>query len=120
MTGSSRAGGLVATAVPGAAGDARTDAPPVIESRGLSKTFLFLDGQPIWRVVLGGDSVKGFPALRDVSLQVHPGQFLGVLGRNGAGKSTLLRTLGGVYAPTSGTVRVAGTLSAMYELGMEG
>src|SRR6185437_13485902 len=52
--------------------------------------------------------------------QVRQGEFLGVLGRNGAGKSTLLRTLGGVYAPTSGTVRVAGPLSAIYELGMAG
>jgi lipopolysaccharide transport system ATP-binding protein len=120
MPGSSRAGGLVATAVPGAGGDEGTVARPVIECRDLSKTFVLLDGQPIWRVVLGGDSVKGFPALRDVSLQVRPGQFLGVLGRNGAGKSTLLRTLGGVYAPTSGTVRVAGPLSAIYELGMAG
>jgi lipopolysaccharide transport system ATP-binding protein len=92
----------------------------VIECRDLSKTFVVLDGQSIWRVMFGGDSVKGFPALQNVTLQVRQGEFLGVLGRNGAGKSTLLRTLGGVYAPTSGTVRVAGPLSAIYELGMAG
>jgi len=120
MPGSSRAGGLLATAVPGAAGDEETTARSVIECRDLSKTFVVLDGQSIWRVIFGGGSVKGFPALRDVTLQVRPGEFLGVLGRNGAGKSTLLRTVGGVYAPTSGTVRVAGPLSAIYELGMAG
>jgi lipopolysaccharide transport system ATP-binding protein len=117
---SSRAAGLLAAAVPGAAGDEGTVARPVIECRDLSKTFVLLDGQSIWPVILGGNSVKGFPALRDVTLQVRQGEFLGVLGRNGAGKSTLLRTLGGVYAPTSGTVRVAGPLSAIYELGMTG
>jgi lipopolysaccharide transport system ATP-binding protein len=92
----------------------------VIECRDLSKTFVVLDGESIWRVMFGGYSVKGFPALRDVTLQVRQGEFLGVLGRNGAGKSTLLRALGGVYATTSGTVRVAGPLSAIYELGMAG
>jgi lipopolysaccharide transport system ATP-binding protein len=92
----------------------------VIECWDLSKTFAVLDGQLIWRVILGGGCVKGFPALRDVTLEVRQGEFLGVLGRNGAGKSTLLRTLGGVYAPTSGAVRVAGPVSAIYELGMAG
>jgi lipopolysaccharide transport system ATP-binding protein len=120
MPGSSGAGRLLATAVPGAARDEETMARSVVECRDLSKTFVLLDGQSIWPVILGGDSVKGFPAVRDVTLQVRQGEFLGVLGRNGAGKSTLLRTLGGVYAPTSGTVRVAGPLSAIYELGMAG
>jgi len=92
----------------------------VIECRDLSKTFVVLDSQSIWRVMFGGESEKGFPALRSVALQVREGEFLGVLGRNGAGKSTLLRTLGGVYAPTSGTVKVAGPVSAIYELGMAG
>jgi lipopolysaccharide transport system ATP-binding protein len=120
MPGSSRTGGLLATAVAGAAGDEGAVARSVIECRDLSKTFVVLDGQSIWRVIFGGDSVKGFPALRNVTVQVRQGEFLGVLGRNGAGKSTLLRTLGGVYAPTSGTVRVAGLVSAIYELGMAG
>jgi lipopolysaccharide transport system ATP-binding protein len=120
MPGSSGAGGLLATAVPGAARDEETMSRSVVECRDLSKTFVLLDGQSIWPVILGGHFVKGFPAVRDVTLQVRQGEFLGVLGRNGAGKSTLLRTLGGVYAPTSGTVRVAGPLSAIYELGMAG
>ena len=120
MPGSSWAGGLFATAVPGAAGEEEPAARPVIECRDLSKTFVVLDGQSIWRAILGGGCLKGFPALRDVTLQVRQGEFLGVLGRNGAGKSTLLRTLGGVYAPTSGTVRVAGPVSGIYELGMAG
>jgi lipopolysaccharide transport system ATP-binding protein len=92
----------------------------VIECRDLSKTFVLLNGQSIWRAIFGGDSVKGFSALREATLQVREGEFLGVLGRNGAGKSTLLRTLGGVHTPTSGSVRVAGPLSAIYELGMAG
>lgn len=47
-------------------------------------------------------------ALRQVTLQVAPGETVALMGRNGAGKSTLLGTLVGMIAPTSGTVRVAG------------
>ncbi|MBE7942684.1 ABC transporter ATP-binding protein [Ramlibacter aquaticus] len=42
--------------------------------------------------------------LRDLSLQVRPGEKLGILGRNGAGKSTLIRLLSGAERPTSGSV----------------
>ena len=52
MPGSSRAGGLLATAVPSAARDGETVARPAIECRDLSKTFVLLDGQSIWPVIL--------------------------------------------------------------------
>jgi iron complex transport system ATP-binding protein len=47
--------------------------------------------------------------LDDVSLSVDSGEFLGLVGPNGAGKTTLLRTVNGVLAPDSGTVRIDGT-----------
>jgi len=54
--------------------------------------------------------------LEDVSLSVAPGEFVGLVGPNGAGKTTLLKTINGVLAPDSGSVRVAeetvATLSA--------
>lgn len=46
-------------------------------------------------------------ALEDVSLQVHPGEILGVLGPNGAGKSTLVRAITGKLRPTSGRILIA-------------
>lgn len=55
------------------------------------------------RVVYAGHS-----ALDDVSLQVRPGEILGILGPNGAGKSTLLRAITGKLRPTSGQIFIAG------------
>src|SRR5690606_28069934 len=43
-------------------------------------------------------------ALRDVSLEVVPGEVLAVIGENGAGKSTLMKILSGVLQPDSGSI----------------
>ena len=58
-----------------------------------------------------------FPALKNVSVTVLRGQTLGVIGRNGSGKSTMLKLVAGITKPTTGTVKVAGRISALIELG---
>ena len=49
-----------------------------------------------------------FAALRDVTIQVRPGEVVCLLGDNGAGKSTLIQLLSGVIRPDEGTIRVNG------------
>ncbi|WP_028578228.1 ATP-binding cassette domain-containing protein [Desulfomicrobium escambiense] len=49
-------------------------------------------------------SFSGPPLLDDISLQIHPGERICLLGRNGEGKSTLMRVLAGELSPDSGEV----------------
>ncbi|MEQ1555835.1 MAG: ATP-binding cassette domain-containing protein, partial [Gallionella sp.] len=42
--------------------------------------------------------------LDDVSLTIHAGEKVGILGRNGTGKSTLIRLISGAEQPTSGNI----------------
>ncbi len=58
-----------------------------------------------------------FTALDHVTLHMEPGEVVGLIGRNGAGKSTLMKLIAGVLKPTSGTVRVEGSIAPMIELG---
>lgn len=50
----------------------------------------------------------GVVALKDVTLRLHKGEVLGLIGENGAGKSTLIKTCSGAVIPTSGKIRVNG------------
>ena len=50
----------------------------------------------------------GVIALDEVSLSLAHGEVLGLIGENGAGKSTMMKVLGGVIAPTSGTIVIDG------------
>src|SRR2546429_9632351 len=55
-----------------------------------------------------GEGATAVDALRGVSLDVHKGQLLAVMGQSGSGKSTLMHILAGLDKATSGVVRIGG------------
>ena len=76
---------------------AGTDAAFAVEFTGLGRTFA------------PTAPASARPVLRDVSLTVHPGEVLAILGTSGCGKSTLLRIAGGLDFPSAGSVQIDGS-----------
>lgn len=64
-----------------------------------------------------GSAYSDFAALKNISLEINPGERVGIIGRNGAGKSTLLKALCGIYHPSSGYVEVSGRIAPLLEIG---
>lgn len=63
---------------------------------------------PLLKLNQVSKSFAGNNALTDISLEVHPGEVLCLLGDNGAGKSTLIKVLSGVHKPSHGRMWVQG------------
>ncbi|GAB2824322.1 hypothetical protein GCM10027022_13480 [Alpinimonas psychrophila] len=65
----------------------------------------------------GREFRKDFWALNDINLEIEFGTTVGLVGHNGSGKSTLLKIIGGILAPTTGSVARRGRMAALLELG---
>ena len=62
-------------------------------------------------------NVVKLDVLKGITLDVHEGECLALIGRNGAGKSTLLSLIARIYKPTSGDIIVSGRVAPLLELG---
>jgi len=70
------------------------------------------------RIILKNGTPSSVLAVDNFSVELKPGDRLGIFGHNGAGKSTLLRIFGGIYPPTSGDLKISGRVSAMFSLNL--
>lgn len=61
--------------------------------------------------------IDSFWALKNVSLEIDPGETFGIIGPNGSGKSTLLKLIAGVSQPSKGNISVSGQIAPLIELG---
>jgi homopolymeric O-antigen transport system ATP-binding protein len=64
-----------------------------------------------------GRSAQEMWALKNLSLEVRPGEVVGIIGSNGAGKTTLLKLMSRITVPTVGRVRLRGRVSSLLEVG---
>ena len=79
----------------GAQADPHPNHGPIVQVSGLEKTYRTARGE--------------LTLFRDLSLQVHAGEMVAIVGQSGAGKSTLLHIMGALDAPSAGTVYCAST-----------
>ncbi len=96
---------------------------PAVVVDGVSKTFAIphervhtLKERALHPLRRAGKDV--LHALKDVSFEVQPGEFFGIVGRNGSGKSTLLKCMAGIYSVGGGQIYVNGRLATFIELGV--
>ena len=92
-----------------------------VRARGVGVEFLFdkqrrLVSPTLARVKArrAGTSSWG---LRDIDLDIGPGEAVALVGRSGGGKTTLLRTIAGVFTPDAGTIEVEGRIGALLSVG---
>lgn len=63
-------------------------------------------------------TVTDVHALKNVNLEIHEGERVGLLGHNGAGKSTFLKTVAGLYPTSSGRLHVQGKVRSLFDLSL--
>jgi lipopolysaccharide transport system ATP-binding protein len=106
---------------------------PIISIRGLGKSYQIRTGEKkryrtlrddvadaftgllqgkVWR-----SQTEEFWAVKDIDLDIYPGEVVGLIGRNGAGKSTLLKILSRVTQPTVGEAVLHGRVASLLEVG---
>lgn len=96
---------------------------PIIECRDISKvyhqhtipTMRLQDELMFWR---NRSKAVRIDALRPASIKIYPGEWVGLYGPNGSGKTTFLKMVAGILKPDTGSIRIDGSMSSFFELGI--
>lgn len=86
----------------------------VTKVRGKDDPFLKI-GEANDRSIKGQSDIVW--SLKDINIEIHQGDAVGIIGKNGAGKSTLLKLLSRVTSPTTGEIKVKGRIASLLEVG---
>lgn len=102
---------------------------PIIEIKNISKKYK-ISGVKERYLTLRDSLVKFFKnpffslkkkdefwALKNINININPGEAVGIIGPNGAGKSTLLKILSRITPPTEGEIKISGRVSSLLEVG---
>lgn len=81
----------------------------------IKKPLVFLKRKA--KKIIGAEAKEEFWALKDVNLEINRGEVVGIIGANGAGKSTLLKIISRITPPTTGEIRLRGSVGSLLEVG---
>lgn len=96
------------------------DRENAIEIRDMSKSFKIYKDQSRTlkeRLIRKNSDVEVKTVLEDISLDIHKGETVALIGTNGSGKSTLLKLMTKILYPNKGSIEVSGKLTSLLELG---
>lgn len=96
-------------------------APVVISAQNVGKHFKIYKDKPMTlkdrMLSFVKKSYEEFWALKEISIDIHKGESIGLIGHNGCGKSTLLKLFTRIIYPEKGSIVVKGQVSSLLELG---
>jgi lipopolysaccharide transport system ATP-binding protein len=91
---------------------------PVFNAKGQSFTSKVLQSLTGGKLDSDANGKVVVKALSGINIELRDGDRLGVIGHNGAGKSTFLRTLGRIYAPSSGEAVIEGQIGSLIDVSL--
>lgn len=87
-----------------------------VKITGVSKKYILHHEKPTLAERLATKKGEVFDALKNVNLEIHKGENVGIIGPNGSGKTTLLKIITGITSPTKGKVETFGNIVSLIDL----
>ena len=89
-----------------------------IEVKNLKINYRTMEPVRVKQIFKRGNRMKVEHAVKGVSVDIHKGEIVGLIGQNGSGKSTMLRCLAGIISPDEGSVNLFGNSVSLLAIGV--